>query len=91
MKDDSLYVYVLRTDALILGVFVEKKKALAHGEAFAVTHSEMFPQEAARTVGLERHVVIGGTTLARDAKELKAEMDNDANYEHAIATTGEGL
>ena len=25
-----------------------------------------------------------------DAKELKAEMDNDANYEHAITTTGEG-
>ena len=24
------------------------------------------------------------------AAELKAEMDNDANYEHAITTTGEG-
>ena len=27
---------------------------------------------------------------ARRAAELKAEMDNDANYEHAVTTTGEG-
>ena len=39
MADNSLYVYVLRTDALILGVFVEKMgreehcTGLAHGEA----------------------------------------------------------
>ena len=36
------YVYVLRTDQTVIGVFEEKKAALAKGEDFTMTHSRIF-------------------------------------------------
>ena len=61
MEDNSLYVYVLRTENLVIGVYAEKQAALAADESFTTTHSKLFPQEPVRKVYLDRHVVIGGT------------------------------
>ena len=61
MKDDSLYVHVLRTDQIVFGVFAEEEAAKVHRENFTRTHREMFPEEPDRKVHLERHEVIGGT------------------------------
>ena len=62
MKDDSLlYVHVLRTDHLMLGVFAEEFTALDAGADFIRNNREIFPDRAVPKVHLDRHVVIGGT------------------------------
>ena len=57
-----MYVYVLRTDQVVLGVFAESTEAIASKENFAMIHSKMFPQREVPKVHLDLHVVIGGTT-----------------------------
>ena len=61
MKDNSLYVHVLRTDAVVIGVFAEEEAALAADANFTMIHSKIFPDRAVPNVDLDRHVVIGGT------------------------------
>ena len=61
MEDNSLYVYVVRTHGVALGVFAEEKAALAAEANFARIHSEMFPQREVPRVYLDRCEVIGGT------------------------------
>ena len=58
---NSLYVHVLRTDAVMLGVFAEEEAALASEANFAMIHRKMFPTRDVPKVHLDRHVVIGGT------------------------------
>ena len=62
MKDDSLlYVHVLRTGSMPLGVFAEESTALAADADFRRMHGAMFPERAVPKTYLDRHVVIGGT------------------------------
>ena len=61
MKDDCLYVHVLKTDRVALGIFAEESTALAYEANFKRIHSKMFPDRAVPKVHLDRRVVIGGT------------------------------
>ena len=60
MKDDCLYVHVLKTDRVALGVFAEEPTALAADADFKRMHGEMFPDRAVPKTYLDRHVVLGG-------------------------------
>ena len=63
MEDNTLYVQVLRTDQVVLGVFAEEAAALAADASFTRDHSKMFPTHDVPKVHLGRYVVIGGTAL----------------------------
>ena len=53
-----MIVYVLRTDNSVVGVFVDKEAAVAHGKHFTMTHSQLFPEQPARKCYVDEQVLL---------------------------------
>ena len=69
---DGLYVYVLRTEDMVLGVFAEVTTALEFKENFIAIYPRISPNCVETTFYIDRRLVVGGTAKGGSKEEINA-------------------